>query len=155
LATRTVVQVPTGAFPYTTVTSKDGLKVYVSNWGGRTPQPGDATDGQNPVVVDPATGIANNGTVSVYDTTTQQVVKTIELGLHPSAMVLSPDGSRLYVANANSDTISVVNTATDTIDKTIDVRPDSSAPLGSAPNALAISDDGQTLYVANAGNNAI
>src|SRR5262249_50033681 len=30
LATRTVVQVPTGAFPYTTVTSKDGVKVYVS-----------------------------------------------------------------------------------------------------------------------------
>ena len=155
LATRTVAQVPTGAFPYTTVTGKDGLKVYVSNWGGRTPQPGDATDGSNPVVVDAATGIANNGTVSVYDTTAQRVVKTIELGLHPSAMALSPDGTRLYVANANSDSISVIDTAADTVVKIIDVRPDSSAPLGSAPNAIAISEDGQTLYVANGGNNAV
>jgi len=69
-STRTTVKVPTGAFPYTTATTRDGLKVYVSNWGGRLPQAGDATDGSsaNPVVVDPATGIANNGTISVYDT---------------------------------------------------------------------------------------
>src|SRR5215471_14621433 len=155
LATRTVVQIPTGAFPYTTVTSKNGQKVYISNWGGRLPQSGDATDGANPVVVDPATGIANNGTVSVYDTAAQQIVKNIELGLHPSAMALSPDGTLLYLANANSDSISVIDTAADSVVKTIDVRPDSSAPLGSAPNAIAVSEDGQTLYVANAGNNAI
>src|SRR5262249_61061010 len=97
LATRTVAQVPTGAFPYTTVTGKDGLKVYVSNWGGRTPQPGDATDGSNPVVVAAATGIANNGTVSVYDTTAHRVVKTIELGLRPPAMALSPRRTALDV----------------------------------------------------------
>ena len=154
-ATRAVVQVPTGAFPYSTMVSKDGHKVYVSNWGGRSPQAGDATDGSNPVVVDPATGIANNGTISVYDTTSQTIAKTIEVGLHPSAMALSPDGGRLYVANANSDTISVIDTAGDTIESTIDVRLNKSAPLGSAPNALVVSQDGRTLYVANAGNNAI
>jgi YVTN family beta-propeller protein len=151
--TRTVVQVPTGAFPYATATTKDGLKVYVSNWGGRLAQAGDATDGSNPVVVDPATGIANNGTISVYDTAAQKIAKTIEVGLHPSAMALSGDGSRLYVANANSDSISVVNTATDLIAGTIDVRLNDL--LGSAPNAIAVSDDGRTLYVAHAGNNAV
>jgi YVTN family beta-propeller protein len=155
LATRGTVQVATGAFPYATVTTGDGRKVYVSNWGGRLPQPGDATDGSNPVVVDPVTGIANNGTISVYDTTAGQVVKTIEVGLHPSAMALSPDGRHLYVANANSDSISVIGTTADIVEKTIDVRLDSSAPLGSAPNALVASPDGETLYVANAGNNAV
>ena len=153
--TRAVVRIPTGAFPYATVTSKDGLKVYVSNWGGRLPQAGDATDGSNPVVVDPATGIANNGTISVYDTSAQRIAKTIEVGLHPSAMALSPDGSRLYVANANSDSISVINTAADAVEKTIDVRLNDSDPLGSAPNALVVADGGRTLYVANAGNNAV
>src|SRR5262245_33036334 len=153
--TRAVVRITTGAFPYATATSKDGLKVYVSNWGGRLPQTGDATDGSNPVVVDPATGIANNGTISVYNTTTQTIAKTIEVGLHPSAMALSPDGSRLYVANANSDSISVINTASDAVETSIDVRLNDSDPLGSAPNALVVSSDGRTLYVANAGNNAV
>src|SRR5262245_2902921 len=153
--TRAVARIPTGAFPYATVTSRDGLKVYVSNWGGRLPQAGDATDDSNPVVVDPATGIANNGTISVYNTTTQTIAKTIEVGLHPSAMALSPDGSRLYVANANSDSISVINTASDAVETSIDVRLNDSDPLGSAPNALVVSSDGRTLYVANAGNNAV
>src|SRR5262245_12997638 len=107
-ATRAVVRVQTGGFPYGTATTQDGLKVYVSNWGGRLPQGSDATDGSNPVVVDPATGIANNGTVSVFDTSANRVVKDIEVGLHPSGMALSPDGSRLYVANANSDSVSVI-----------------------------------------------
>jgi YVTN family beta-propeller protein len=151
--TRAVVQIPSGAFPYTTATTKDGLKVYVSNWGGRLPQAADATDGSNPVVVDPATGIANNGTISVYDTSAQKIAKTIEVGLHPSAMALSSDGSRLYVANANSDSISVINTTGDIVEKTIDVRMNGSP--GSAPNAIVVSDDGRTLYVANAGNNAV
>jgi len=150
----TVVQITTGAFPYSTAATPDGRKVYVSNWGGRLPQAGDATDGSNAVVVDPATGIANNGTVSVYDTAAATIAKTITVGLHPSAMAFSPDGSRLYVANANSDSISVIDTSTDSVAATIDVRPDASAPLGSAPNAIAVSSDG-TLYVANAGNNAI
>ena len=153
--TRAVVQVATGAFPYTTTVSKDGRKVYVSNWGGRLPQAGDATDGANPVVVDPATGIANNGTVSVLDTASGAIVKDIAVGLHPSAMALSPDGASLYVTNANSDSVSVVDTARDAVERTIDVRLTDSSPLGSAPNAIAVSSDGETLYVANAGNNAI
>src|SRR5262249_45743899 len=150
-----VTRVPTGAFPYTTAIANDGLKVYVSNWGGRLPAPNDATDGSNPVAVDPETGIANNGTISVFDTASQKVVKAIEVGLHPSAMALSPDGKRLYVANSNSDSISVIDTTKDTVESEIDVRLEKSDPLGSIPNAIAVSGNGDTLYVANAGNNAI
>src|SRR5262249_52297300 len=102
-----------------------------------------------------ATGIANNGTISVYDTAAQAVVRTIEVGLHPSALALSPDGSRLYVANANSDSISVIDTVRDAVDSTIDVRLRKEGRLGRAPNAIAVSQDGRTLYVANGGNNAI
>jgi YVTN family beta-propeller protein len=70
-------------------------------------------------------------------------------------MVLSPDGSRLFVANANSDTVSVIDTARDEPIDTIGVKPMQELPYGSAPNALAISGDGGTLFVANGGNNAI
>ncbi len=49
-------------------------------------------------------------TVSVVDLKQGIQIKDIEVGLHPSGMVLSPDRNRLYVACANSDIISVINT---------------------------------------------
>src|SRR5262249_30986281 len=101
------------------------------------------------------TGIVNNGTVSVVDAVSEAVLANIEVGLHPSAMAVSPDGRYLYVANANSDTVSVIDAATDQVVRTLDLRLFAGAPLGSAPNALAAAADGRTLYVANGGNNAL
>jgi YVTN family beta-propeller protein len=157
-ATNAVTRVKVGTYPYTTAISGDGTQVYVSNWGGRIPGPGDVTDGQNPVVVDPRTGIPSTGTISVLDTASNTVVKQINVGLHPTGMALSPSGHRLYVTNANSDTVSVIDTATDTVIKTLHVRDRvwGHAPLlGSSPNAIAVSPDGQRLFVANGAENAI
>jgi YVTN family beta-propeller protein len=158
-AARTIVaRVPVGELPYTTVVSADGGKVYVSNWGGRVPGPTDVTDGMFPIVVDPRTGIPVSGTVSVIDTATNTVTKTIEVGLHPTGMALSPRGDRLYVANANSDTISAIDTSTDEVKSTLHVglADKQGVPvLGSSPNALAVSPDGRTLYVANGSQNAV
>jgi YVTN family beta-propeller protein len=157
-ATRTVTRVKTGTYPYTAVVSGDGKKVYVSNWGGRIPGPGDFTDGQNPVVVDRRTGIPSTGTVSVLDTATNTVVKQIDVGLHPTGMAVSPSGDRVYVTNANSDTVSAIDTASDQVVRTLHVggggtqRP---LLLGGAPNAIAVSPNGQTLFVANAAQNAV
>jgi YVTN family beta-propeller protein len=148
-----VRRVPVGIYPYTTVLSADGSKVYVSNWGGKVPGAGDVTDGMFPVVVDPRTGIPITGTISVVDTATNALIKTIDVGLHPTGLALSPSGDRLYVTNANSDTVSVIATATDTVVKTLRVT--RHAPLGSSPNAVAVSPDGDTLYVANGSQNAV
>jgi YVTN family beta-propeller protein len=158
-ATRAIVaRVPVGIYPYTTVMSFDGAKVYVSNWGGKVPGATDFTDGMFPVVVDERTGIPVSGTVSVLDTASNTVVKTINVGLHPTGLALSPRGDRVYVTNANSDTVSVISTATDTVLKTLRVSgagPGREALLGSSPNAVTVSPNGRTLYVANASNNAI
>jgi YVTN family beta-propeller protein len=148
-----VKEVAVGSFPYTVVVR--GGKVYVSNWGGRRPNPQDTTDGAFPVVLDPRTGIPASGTVTVIDAAGAKVLRHIDVGLHPSAMVASGDGSRLYVANANSDSISVVDTGSDKVVRTLNVRLFRGAPLGSSPNALALSRDGKTLYVANGANNAV
>lgn len=147
--------VPVGIAPYTVIIK--GNKAYVTNWGGRLPVKGDKTamSGGSAVVVNPKTGIASSGTVSVIDLSTRKVIKEIKVHLHPSGMVLHPDGSRLYVANANSDLISVINTQTDKVIKDINPKPMAELPFGSAPNALAISMDGKTLYVANGGNNLL
>jgi YVTN family beta-propeller protein len=155
LGSRRVEQIPVGVYPYTVTLSPDGRKLYVSNWGGRRAAPGDITDGAFPVVLDPRTGIPSTGTVSVIDTKTRAVTRHIDVGLHPSGMAMSARGHRLYVANANSDTVSAIDTRTDRVAATIHVRLWRQAPLGSAPNALDVSRDGKTLYVANAANNAV
>jgi YVTN family beta-propeller protein len=157
-ATATVTRLKVGIHPYTTVISPDGTKVYVSNWGGRVPGPTDVTDGMYPIVVDPRTGIPATGTVSVVDTATSTVVKSIDVGLHPTGMALSPSGDRLYVTCANSDTVSAIDTATDQVTRTLHVGllgPDRNPLLGSSPNAVTVSPDGGTLYVANASQNAV
>ena len=148
-------EIPVGIAPYTVVLA--GSRAYVSNWGGRRPTDADTTGptSGSRAVVDPQTGIASTGTVSVVDLSRRQAVHEIEVDLHPCDMVLSPDGAQLYVANANSDTISVIDTATNTRVKTLGVKPMDELPFGSAPNALAISPEGDTLYVANGANNAL
>ncbi len=150
--TRAVTEVPVGSYPYTVVLA--GRKVYVSNWGGRRPTAADRTSGTFPVVLD-ARGIPSSGTVSVLDGASSKVLREIDVGLHPSAMVVSPTSGRLYVACANSDSISVVDTGSDRVVGAINVRLFRTAPLGSSPNALALSGDGKTLYVANGANNAV
>jgi YVTN family beta-propeller protein len=167
-----VTRVAVGTYPYTTVVSADGSKVYVTNWGGKIPTASDFTDGMNPVVVDRRTGIPVSGTVSVIDTASNHLLKTIDVGLHPTGMALSPRGDRVYVTNANSDTVSVIDTFRDAVVKTLSVGgvgpgagpgegpgnghgPASAALLGASPNAVAVSPDGRTLYVANASQNAV
>jgi len=153
---QSVREIPVGIAPYEVVLVSD-LKAYVSNWGGRVPNAGESTfnTSGSQVLVDPITGIANSGTVSVIDLATNIRILDIEVGLHPSGMVLSPDHSLLYVACANSDQISVIDTRSDKVTRTISVRMQKDLPFGSSPNALAISGDGKFLYVANGTDNAI
>jgi YVTN family beta-propeller protein len=148
-------EIPVGVAPYGVAVS--GQVAYVTNWGGRHPRPGEpqADSSGTPVLIDPATGVASSGTVSVVDLARREEVSSIAVGLHPCGLVLSRDGRRLFVANANSDTVSVIDTAARSIIETIKVAPTQALPLGSAPNAVALSQDGRVLYVANGGNNSV
>lgn len=86
-------------------------------------------------------------TLSVIDTTTDEVVATVQLSGFPFGVVVSPDGERAYVANyfafgAAESLVSVVDAGTATEIATI--------PVGRQPRGAAISADGKTLFVANA-----
>lgn len=156
LTDATVKEISVGIAPYEVVLASDS-KAYVSNWGGRKPRKGESTynTSGSQVLVDPQTGIANNGTVTAVDLVKNVQIKDIVVGLHPSGMVLSPDHTRLFVACANSDIISVIDTGTDEVIEQISVCLEKNLTFGSAPNALTISNDGKTLYVANGTDNAI
>jgi YVTN family beta-propeller protein len=150
--------VPVGVAPYM-ICCPTPQRCYVSNWGGDPPQKGDpqAESSKTPIRIDPRTGIANHGTVSVLEKNGDQwrQTRTIPVGLHPCGMVLNKSGRLLYVANANSDTVSVVDTKTNQVVETMACRPESRLPFGSGSNALALTPDGRGLYVANGTNNCI
>jgi len=156
LSDKTYYEIPVGIAPYAVLVHPSG-KIYVSNWGGRRPGKGEPTaeTSGSRVLVNPATGIANNGTISVVSLKKNKEIKSIRVGLHPCGMAFSHSGNFLFVANANNDTISVIHTQSDSLVEVISVRMRSSLPFGSAPNALAVSPDDRTLYVANGTDNAI
>jgi len=156
LVDKSVKEVPVGICPYGVVLASD-TKAYVTNWGGRKPVAGESTynSSGSQVLVDPKTGIANDGSVSVVDLKQNRSVKEIKVGLHPSGMVLSPDRSLLYVACANSDVIDLIDTRKDEKTGEILIHTTNETLFGSAPNALAISPDGKYLYVANGAENAV
>ena len=151
-----MTQIPVGIAPYGVILISP-QKAYVSDWGGRQPQEGESVypSSGSKMLVNPKTGTASNGSVSVIDLVNGKEIINIKTGLHPGAMVLSRDKKKLYVACANSDLVSVIDTKTDHVVDSISVHMEKDLPFGSAPNALAISPDGSDLYVANGTDNAI
>jgi YVTN family beta-propeller protein len=146
----------TGVAPYDVVLA--GRKAYVSNWGGRRPRPGEPAGpaGRGTEVrVDPATGIACEGSVSVIDLGSGVAATEIVVHLHSSALALSPDGRYIVCANAASDNLSVIDTRTDAVTETIWAKASPADLFGASPNALAFTPDGKTLYVANGTQNAV
>jgi len=89
----------------------------------------------------------------VYPGGSAQTVARIAVGRHPTAMLLNPDQSRLYVANSNNDSVSVIDTRTDKEIERISVRLSESVPPGNSPEGLAL--HGDELYVANAHSNSV
>ncbi|HZG24183.1 MAG TPA: hypothetical protein VEZ17_06355, partial [Chitinophagaceae bacterium] len=92
---------------------------------------------------------ANSDVVSVIDTRSDQVVKTIStkpmkelpFGSAPNALALSADSKTLYVANGGNNVLAVIDVISGSVKGLI--------PTGWYPSAVALSQDGTELYVAN------
>jgi YVTN family beta-propeller protein len=93
--------------------------------------------------------------VWVLDAETGARTAAIATGQHPSELLLSPDGERLFVSEGNENTVGVIGVDEARVEETISSALFPSAPPGSTPDSLAISPDGRTLYVANADNNDV
>jgi YVTN family beta-propeller protein len=90
--------------------------------------------------------------VSVIDTTTKQVAKTIGVGASPLSVAASPDGKHVYVANSADNTVSVIDTATQQVTDTIaiPVQPGTNPEWGEYQNIVtdvAVSPDNNRVYV--------
>ncbi|MBV9773427.1 MAG: YncE family protein, partial [Gemmatimonadetes bacterium] len=127
---RVARRLPTGRYPYGVAVARDGT-VYVSAWGGET--------------------------VSVFAPRAGRLasVGRIEVGRHPSALLLNRDGSRLFVASGSTDRVAVVDTRARRVLRALLDPPPAGPNEGSTPNALALSDDGTRLFVAEGDANAV
>ena len=122
-----------GSLPYTTVMSSDGRTGYVSLWNGSTVAQLDLAEGRVTKKI-----------------ALRKPRSDIEPGSHPTAMVLSHDNTRLYVALANADDVAAVDCGTGRVIAHLSTKLPEQRYGGSDPNALGISVDEQRLYTANA-----
>ncbi len=100
-----------------------------------------------------------DGVVYVINTATATaptLVKSLRTGQHPISLLLNKAQTKLYVANAHSETVSVVNTATALVSDTILLIPSESRRLhGATPTGLALSPTEDQLYVSMGDINAV
>ena len=130
---RVVQRFATERYPYGVAVAPDG-RVFVSAWGGNT-----------------VSFFKPNGEGRLADD------GRLRVGRHPSALALSADGSRLFVASGSTDRIAVVDTRAGRrgVVAELNDAPPAGPREGSTPNALALGAGGTRLFVAEADNNAI
>ncbi len=126
------------AFPYGVVVNPDGSKGWCSLW--------------------------NASQVAELDLRSGKVVRQIALmppqhdidaSSHPTALLLSPDQSYLYMTLSNRDSVAIVSTADGHVERYLGTRLPGQTYGGSYPDGLAQSGDGSKLYVANSSADAV
>ncbi len=122
----TVADIPVGVHPDQIVVAPDGSHVYVSGNTNLT----DGINGVNAVV----------GINTATYTASQPIQVSTPYGTSgAAAMGITPDGSRLYVADGPDSTVTVINTTTNTtVGNPISV---------SGASHLAVTPDGKSVYV--------
>ncbi len=157
------------SFPYGVTLDEARGRVYVSLWGGSAVAVVDAKDlkslatvatGPHPnaMLLGPGGKVlyvanANHNTVTVHDLEADgKAIETIgtaidpraPAGCTPNALALSPDGSLLFVANANTNDLAVVSVQD--VGKSV---PMGFIPTGWYPTGVQVARDGKTLWVTN------
>src|SRR5437660_415999 len=94
------------------------------------------------------TSNAATGTVSVVNIATPGEIQRVKVGKDPLGIAVSPDGSRVVVANSADDTITVLLADSHgklKVAHTYPVRAYKGQPRGATPTAVAYSPDGSLL----------
>ena len=131
LAAKTILQrFPLDGEAYTCLLSGDGKELYITCWGCDR--------------------------LLIFHTEQRSFEgEGIPVGDNPNDMCLTRNGRRLFVANANDNSVSVIDVRGRKVVETLNAALYPDALPGSTTNALALSGDEKTLYVANADNNCL
>lgn len=93
--------------------------------------------------------------VAVLDADSGALVAQWPAGLHPNELLLSRDGTRLFVSNGGLNTVTELDTKDGRAVETLVSAFAAGDPPGSTPDSLSLSPDGRTLFVANASINTV
>ncbi|MFZ9262052.1 MAG: alkaline phosphatase family protein [Chitinophagaceae bacterium] len=118
-----------GAEAYTCVLSPDRTILYVTLWGGDQVLKMNATNGS--------------------------IISRVNVGDNPNEIIINKKGDKLFVANANDNSVSIIKTSDMKVLETLNAALYPNAVPGSTTNGLALSDDEERLFIANADNNAL
>lgn len=129
LTKQIIQQFELGNEAYACLLSVDKQELYISVWGGDK--------------------------VLVFDTKTRTMGAAIQVGDNPNELLLDKNGRRLFVANANDNSVSVIDIQKRVVTEVLNAALFPDAPAGSTSNGLALSADEKTLFVANADNNCL
>jgi YVTN family beta-propeller protein len=66
-------------------------------------------------------GLYGASAVDVLDTATGHVLRTIKVPAGPEAVIVPPNGQRVYVSSEDATQLSVIDTTTDRVIKTLDL----------------------------------
>ncbi len=156
-----------GGRPYDIAIARNGSRIYVTDWSGRRVLALDPQDlhvvakisvgehpnqiAQHPVDDRIFVACANTNDVAVIDTKRGLVTETISTarlfpkapeGSTPDALAVSPDGERLFVANADNNCVAVID-----IEEANRSQVLGFIPTGWYPTAVAVTPDGKNLLI--------
>jgi YVTN family beta-propeller protein len=93
--------------------------------------------------------------ILLFDTEKKKMTGEIKVGDNPNELCLDKKGTRLFVANANDNSVSVIDLKQRKVIETLNAALYPDAPSGSTTNGIALSEDEKTLFIANADNNCL
>lgn len=88
-----------------------------------------------------------NGLALFYDTDSNELLKTVEVGNHPAHIVFTEDEKYALVTNNEDNNVSVIDMESFTVTQTINT--------GKGPHGFRISADSQKAYIANMGEDTV
>jgi len=158
--------------PFGVTLSADGKTAYVTDLGAHTVSmvdtatktfTGKITVGTHPIALttNPVASrhqvfVANgdSDSISVIDTSTNKVTRTIDLapyagapiGSNPNGLAVNPDGYTLYVSNGGNNDVVVIDLGSEEKEESIKGM----IPTAWYPSGVVLAKDAKTLYVINA-----
>ena len=88
-----------------------------------------------------------SGDVSVIDSSTNTVIKTVDVGQHLQDLEYNPSNGYIYVANQGSNDVSVIDSSTNTVVATVGVD--------NGPLSLEYNPSNNNIYTANEGSTTV